>query len=125
MTPTRARVTGPTPEQQEYLNFMDVETSASRKAPRTRSIRRRIAYLLVIPLISLIGLWGFSASVTLGAALNKFKVATVYDNIGKPGSYLDMQLQTERTLSALVVGSQGHAGLPQLTKARAMTNAAQ
>jgi len=103
---------------------MDVEAAASRKAPRTRSIRRRIAFLLVIPLVSLIGLWGFSASLTLGAALNKFKVATVYNKLGAPGSYLDMQLQAERALSALVVGSQGHAGLSQLTKQRALTNTA-
>ncbi|MGI8335416.1 sensor histidine kinase [Actinomadura scrupuli] len=96
----------------------------SRKPPRTRSVRTRITALLIIPLLSLIGLWAFAASVTVGAAVNKFTIATAYDKIGTPGSYLSTQLQQERALTAVYIGSRGRAGLPQLQEQRTRTDAA-
>jgi signal transduction histidine kinase len=85
----------------------------------------RISALLVIPLLSLIGLWAFAASVTVGAALNKNVVSTTYNKIGTPGSFLSMQLQQERSLTALYLGSHGREGLAQLQQQRTRTDAAQ
>jgi signal transduction histidine kinase len=92
---------------------------------RSRSIRSRIVALLVIPLISLVGLWGFAASMTVGAAVNKVAVSTTYNKIGSPGAYLSIQIQTERALSIVVLASHGRMGVGELGAQRARTNAAQ
>jgi len=87
---------------------MDEAAPAAPKPLRTRSVRRRIAILLIIPLVSLIGLWAFAASVTLGAALNKYEVSTTYNKIGLPGSDLSTQLAIE----TCAVGAAQHWALP-------------
>jgi signal transduction histidine kinase len=101
------------------------EDGKGPKRPRTRSVRMRITALLVIPLLSLVGLWGFAASATLGAALNKNAIATTYDKIFIPGASLTAQLQQERALTALYVGSHGRQGRQQLQGQRVRTNAAE
>ncbi|MCW2883288.1 MAG: histidine kinase [Streptosporangiaceae bacterium] len=97
----------------------------SRKPPRTRSVRMRITALLVIPLLSLIGLWGFAASITTGAAISRYTISTTYNKVGTPGAFLSMQLQQERTLTALYLGSHGRQGLAQLQEQRPRTDAAE
>jgi signal transduction histidine kinase len=97
----------------------------SRKRPRTRSVRTRIAVLLVIPLLSLVALWAFAANVTIGAALNKYAISTTYDKIDNPGAFLSIQVQQERALSAVYLGSHKLQGLAQLREQRARTDAAQ
>lgn len=104
---------------------MNIDLSGSGRRPRPRSIRRRIALLLIVPLLSLIGLWGFAASLTLGAALNKNQVAKTYDRIGVPGAYLSIQLQIERALTAIVVATHGQQGTDQLQAQRAKTDQAE
>ncbi|MCW2914471.1 MAG: putative sensor with domain [Actinomycetia bacterium] len=91
---------------------------------RTRSIRRRIALQLVIPLLSVILLYAFAVNDTLGAALNKFQTSTVYDKIVQPGGYVTTYLQLERALTAVAVSSHGQAGRHDLTAQRAATDAA-
>jgi signal transduction histidine kinase len=103
---------------------MNNTVQGSDKRPRIRSIRRRIAVLLVIPLVSLVALWGFSASITLGAALDKFHVSTTYDKIGKPGATLAIQLEIERSLSAVVAASHGQVGVADLAAQRPKTDQA-
>src|SRR5581483_10530313 len=100
-----------------------MDEAPAAKPPRTRSVRRRIAILLLIPLASLLGLWGFAASVTLGAALNKYEVNTTYNKVGLPGFDLSTQLAIERSASAVFVAIGGRDGLAELTAARAKTNA--
>ncbi|GAA2726436.1 sensor histidine kinase [Actinocorallia aurantiaca] len=79
--------------------------------PRTRSIRARIALLLVVPLLSLVGLWGFALSLTLPDAQSKFKIDTAYESVGLPSASLMGALQYERKLSVLhVAGKQGPEG---------------
>jgi signal transduction histidine kinase len=65
-----------------------------------RSIRFKIATLLVIPLVSLVALWGFAASTTLGEALNLLKVQTIWVNVLSNTNALVSELQTERLASA-------------------------
>ncbi|MFC5822345.1 nitrate- and nitrite sensing domain-containing protein [Nonomuraea insulae] len=65
-----------------------------------RSIRFKISTLLVIPLISLIALWGFAASTTSGEALNLLKVETIWTGIINNADGLVGNLQAERLASA-------------------------
>jgi signal transduction histidine kinase len=79
---------------------------------KRRSVRRRIVALVLIPLVSLVALWGFAAYATLGAANANFSVSTTYDKVAVPGTALATQLQLERNLSAayLAERSQGRLG---------------
>ncbi|MFC5750554.1 nitrate- and nitrite sensing domain-containing protein [Actinomadura rugatobispora] len=80
------------------------------KRPRRRPIRLRITALLLVPLLSLIGLWGFAASITLGDALDKYDFSDTYEKISLPGIYLVNQLQQERQLSVVALSTGGRAG---------------
>jgi signal transduction histidine kinase len=91
---------------------------------RARSIRRRIALQLVIPLLSMIALYAFGGNYTLGAALNKFHTSTVYDKVVKPGQYVTTYLELERALTAVAVSSHGQAGRHDLMAQRAATDSA-
>ncbi|MFB4269227.1 nitrate- and nitrite sensing domain-containing protein [Nonomuraea sp. GTA35] len=83
-----------------------------------RSIRFKISTLLVIPLISLIALWGFAASTTSGEALNLLKVETIWTDVINHTDGLVGNLQTERLASAERLAGTG--GDPDaLAKARA------
>ncbi|WP_106398058.1 sensor histidine kinase [Actinocorallia populi] len=74
--------------------------------PRMRSIRARIALLLIIPLLSLVGLWGFALSLTFPDARGKFRIDTAYEGIGLSAASLMGTLQYERKLSAVHVASE-------------------
>ncbi|MGW0807231.1 sensor histidine kinase [Nonomuraea sp. NPDC002799] len=65
-----------------------------------RSIRFKISTLLVIPLVSLVALWGFAASTTSGEALNLLKVETIWTNVINHADGVVGNLQTERLASA-------------------------
>ncbi|MEV4567305.1 nitrate- and nitrite sensing domain-containing protein [Nonomuraea sp. NPDC049419] len=65
-----------------------------------RSIRFKISTLLVIPLVSLVALWGFAASTTSGEALNLLKVETIWTGVINNADRLVSDLQTERLASA-------------------------
>jgi hypothetical protein len=43
----------------------------SRQPRRTRLIRLTLAVLLILPVLSLIALWGYAASISLGNAFAK------------------------------------------------------
>ncbi|MCK2214468.1 nitrate- and nitrite sensing domain-containing protein [Actinomadura sp. ATCC 31491] len=70
-----------------------------------RSIRFKISTLLVIPLISLVALWGFAASTTSGEALNLLKVETIWTGVINNADGLVGNLQTERLASAERIGN--------------------
>nr|WP_055504455.1 ATP-binding protein [Nonomuraea pusilla] len=65
-----------------------------------RSIRFKIATLLVTPLISLVALWGFAASTTSGEAMNLLKVETIWSDVINNSDALVAELQNERLASA-------------------------
>ncbi|WP_395103519.1 nitrate- and nitrite sensing domain-containing protein [Actinomadura sp. SCN-SB] len=85
-------------------------TAHERKPPRRRSIRLRIAALLLVPLLSLVGLWGFAASITLGPALDKYDYSAAYERIGLPGLLFVNQLQQERQLSVVALSARKLSG---------------
>ncbi|MEZ7129658.1 nitrate- and nitrite sensing domain-containing protein [Nonomuraea sp. AD125B] len=70
-----------------------------------RSIRFKISTLLVIPLVSLVALWGFAASTTAGEALNLLKVETIWTGVINHSDGLIGNLQKERLASAERLGN--------------------
>ncbi|MEW2355426.1 nitrate- and nitrite sensing domain-containing protein [Spirillospora sp. NPDC029432] len=84
--------------------------TAPAKNPRRRPIRLRITALLLVPLMSLIGLWAFAAGSSLGPALDKYDYTSAYEKITLPGLYLVNQLQTERQLSVVALSTREQAG---------------
>jgi signal transduction histidine kinase len=72
---------------------------------RVRSIRSTIAVLLLPPLVSLVALWLFATSITLPAALRLVDVGTIYSEIGRPTESLVAELQHERKLAQVYLGT--------------------
>ncbi|MDP4500454.1 sensor histidine kinase [Nonomuraea turcica] len=87
-----------------------------------RSIRFKISTLLVIPLVSLVALWGFAASTTSGEALDLLKVETIWTGVINHADGLTGNLQAERLASAEQIA--GAVTDPDaLSKARAKVDA--
>jgi signal transduction histidine kinase len=70
--------------------------SSATPARRQRSIRSTITLLLIIPLLSLIALWVYAASGTVGPALAKQHSAALNNTVGQPILNMSVALQTER-----------------------------
>ncbi|MFG3437883.1 nitrate- and nitrite sensing domain-containing protein [Nonomuraea sp. NPDC047897] len=86
-----------------------------------RSIRFKIATLLVIPLVSLVALWGFAASSTFGDAFNLLKAQTIWTGVINYADGLVGNLQAERLASAERLGGVVSDPAP-LAAARAKTD---
>ncbi|ROO85058.1 HAMP domain-containing protein [Actinocorallia herbida] len=87
-------------------------------------IARRIALLLVIPVTSLVGLWGFAAASSIDAALEKQKFTDVYENLGVPVNTLTVMLQVERTLAAALLSTPTEQVRQQFQEQTARTDGA-
>jgi hypothetical protein len=74
---------------------------------RTRewTIRTRIISLLVIPITSLIVLWVFATSLTVGSASNLLATQVNHEEVGEPTEALIGELQRERKFSIVVLRS--------------------
>src|SRR5215469_7753370 len=66
---------------------------------RTRSIRLMLAVLFIVPLVSLLALWVFAASITLSSAIQERNFNTQDNTIGAPAEALGVQLTLERLQS--------------------------
>ncbi len=95
-------------------------------AGRKRSIRFKLLTILLVPVVSLVAIWGFAATVTVSRGLDLLRVNRVFDNVVLPLRTLTGALQDERLLSLAVLGSGGggtdEAG--QLQQKRVETNQA-
>ena len=92
---------------------------ASRK-----SIRFKVSVLLAIPLTSLVALWAFAATVTVGDSMKLLTIGTLYDSVGKPGSDLSRSVQREHLLSAEYLASRSDADRDTLAGQRTVTDQA-
>ncbi|QDY75791.1 sensor histidine kinase [Streptomyces qinzhouensis] len=63
---------------------------------RGKSIRRKIVALLLVPLLSLTGLWGFTTFLTGREAARLLEVGSVVDDVGGPVTGAVRALQQER-----------------------------
>ncbi len=73
--------------------------------PRTRSARLTLVSLLLIPLLSLAALWGFTASITLGNVIRDQHYDTIANAITPSVSALEESLAGERALTLAWLGA--------------------
>ena len=78
----------PASSPQQPVNSARPPVDPPRRAARTRSIRLLLALLLIVPLVSLLALWVFAASVTLSSAIQERNFNTQDNTIGAPGEAL-------------------------------------
>jgi hypothetical protein len=71
-------------------------TAARERPRRTRSMRLTLAGLLVVPLVSLVALWAFAASITLSNALHEHNYNRLIALSSTPTDNLVNQMSQER-----------------------------
>jgi signal transduction histidine kinase len=91
---------------------------------RRRSIRVRIFLLILIPLLSLIGLYVFAASTTAGDAISEARAMSLKNQTGQPTGNLIAHLDTERRLAVTYLAAPSPQVQAQLTAAQAQTDQA-
>ena len=94
------------------------------RAARQRSIRSTITILLVVPLLSLIGLWLYAATSTVGGAMAEREATTVNTDIGGPLEGLIEQLAAERADTFLWQSADGRLPRAAMLAQRPRTDAA-
>ncbi len=94
------------------------------RAPRRRSIRGLLALLFVVPLVSLLALWGFAASVTLFNALQEHNFTAENRLYGGAAQKLGLELALERSGSFVWLSSGRKAVTGSVVSQRQATNAA-
>ncbi|GAA2377206.1 sensor histidine kinase [Nonomuraea africana] len=70
-----------------------------------RPIALKLLVLLSVPLISLVGLWAFAASLTGGDGLRLLEINNLVTNLADPSEQINIQLQRERLASAEFLSS--------------------
>jgi signal transduction histidine kinase len=90
----------------------------------SRSIRLRIFLLVLIPILSLIGLYAFAVSTTARDAINLARSKTVKNTIGLPTGQLEAQVDAERLLAMVYLASPAPGNLAALNAQELKTNRA-
>ena len=95
---------------------------ARTRSARTRSMRFTLTALLVVPLVSLVVLWGFGASLTVGNALQD----RTYNHLVSTGAryydQLETQLATERLQTFIWLSTGRRSPVAPLDAARTQTD---
>jgi signal transduction histidine kinase len=92
---------------------------------RHRSIRLRIILLVAIPILSLVGLYAFAATITASDALNLAKSRALKDTIGTPTGNLEAQIDLERMQAVVYLAAPAPSNLAALHALEAKTEQAQ
>ncbi len=90
---------------------------------RLRSIRQRIFLLVLLPVLSLIGLYAFATFVTARGALTLSQASTIKTATGEPTGALLSQLDAERPLAMVYLSSPTGANLAVLQVQQNKTDA--
>jgi signal transduction histidine kinase len=91
---------------------------------RRRSIRAMLTPLFVVPLVSLVALWGFAASVTLLNALREHDFNTENQRYGFQAQLLGLQLAQERSAVFVWLSSKNQEPASKLAGQLKMTDRA-
>jgi signal transduction histidine kinase len=91
---------------------------------RLRSVRTRILLLVLVPVLSLIGIYVFAIGSTARDAVNLARANSVKNAIGDPIAAFMAQLSTERLLAVVYMSSPSGANLAKLNVQVTKTNAA-
>ncbi|MCC5577235.1 sensor histidine kinase [Microtetraspora sp. AC03309] len=78
----------------------------------------------MIPLISLVALWIFSASLTVGDAFRLLNASTVYSGVGEPAHALATEIEREYLLSAQYLASRSDVDRSDMFAQRAVVDRA-
>ena len=98
---------------------------ADRQRPaRTRTIRVTLVGLLLVPLLALVGLWAFAASITLGNVIRYQHYTTLAHTTSASIGALTGDLAAERSLTLAWVGSGRRTPQTALLAARHATDTA-
>ncbi|GII02328.1 histidine kinase [Planobispora takensis] len=89
---------------------------------RKYSIKTKIFTLLLVPLVSLVAIWGFAATSTLQGGADLLRAGALYESVVVPTRTLTTALQHERLLSLSLLGGDTSAR-SALDTQRARTNA--
>ncbi|MEV4178226.1 nitrate- and nitrite sensing domain-containing protein [Nonomuraea sp. NPDC049709] len=89
---------------------------------RGRPIALKLLILLLVPLLSLVGLWAFAAGLTGGDGLRLLSINDLATNLANPSEQVNIELQNERLVSVefLVTGQ----GADAMAKQRGRTDRA-
>ncbi|WP_258943384.1 sensor histidine kinase [Actinomadura luteofluorescens] len=84
------------------------------KSPRRRSIRSKVTALLLVPLLSLVALWGYAAIITGRDALAQRRYHTLDREFAPSGQGVLVELGKERLASAVFLSTprQAAGGIP-------------
>ncbi len=97
---------------------------ARARPARTRSIGMTLVGVLLVPLVALVGLWGFVASITLGNALTEHNDNRLAESASRSSSALLAALEQERLATFLWLSSGRRAPVSQLAASRRADDAA-
>ncbi|MFI7701910.1 nitrate- and nitrite sensing domain-containing protein [Nonomuraea sp. NPDC049480] len=87
---------------------------------RGRPIAVKLLVLLLVPLLSLVGLWAFAAGLTGGDGVRLLAINDVASNLAIPSEQVNIKLQQERLTSAELLAS--GQGADALAKQRGETD---
>jgi hypothetical protein len=90
---------------------------------RTRPIRVTLVGLLLVPLVALVGLWAFVASITLGNVIRFQHYNTLTQKISSSVAAVQQDLAQESSLTEVWLGSGRRMPEAQLLTARRSTDA--
>src|SRR5439155_23635100 len=91
---------------------------------RLRSVRSRILLLVLVPVLSLVGIYAFAVSVTASDAVSLSKANTVKSTLGGPAGAFLAQVGIERMLAIVYMSAPSGANLAKLELQETKTNAA-
>ncbi|MEV0270160.1 nitrate- and nitrite sensing domain-containing protein [Hamadaea sp. NPDC050747] len=74
---------------------------------KRRSIRAKMAALVIIPLVALLGLWLLATALTVGPARNLADAGLFARHVGGPAAQVVAELQTERRLTVVWLAQPG------------------
>jgi signal transduction histidine kinase len=90
---------------------------------RLRSIRQRILLLVLVPVLSLIGLYIFATSITAGQAINLSRTHDLLTATGQPTGFFFGAVGAERPLGLIYLANPTQSNLVALKTAEAKTAA--
>ena len=91
---------------------------------RLRSVRTSILLLVLVPVLSLIGIYVFAIGSTASNAVNLSRANSVRNALGNPVAAFMAQLTTERLLAIVYMSSPSGSNLARLNVQETKTNAA-
>src|SRR6201986_705945 len=91
---------------------------------RGPSIRRPLSLLVAVPLLTVIGLYGFVLYTTVGVAINLDRAPNLINATSIPAAQFDLNIQAERKASMVYLAAPTPANKAQLAAAQNATTQA-